>query len=64
MLAELNGKKKYYAIKALKKDVVIEDDDVACTVIERRVLTLGSQSPYLAHLHSTFQTSVGCHIVV
>ena len=56
MLVELKGKDKFYAIKALKKDIVLEDDDVECTMIERRVLELGCEHPYLTHLHSTFQS--------
>ncbi|EZA60741.1 Putative protein kinase C delta type-like protein [Ooceraea biroi] len=56
LLAELRGTECVYAVKCLKKDVVLEDDDVECTLIERKVLTLATRHPYLCHLFCTFQT--------
>ncbi len=58
LLAELRSSRCYYAVKCLKKDVVLEDDDIECTMIERKVLTLGCKHPFICHLFCTFQTNV------
>uniref|UniRef100_A0A3B3XBC9 non-specific serine/threonine protein kinase n=1 Tax=Poecilia mexicana TaxID=48701 RepID=A0A3B3XBC9_9TELE len=62
MLAKLNSKDHVFAIKVLKKDIILQDDDVECTMTEKRVLSLARCHPYLTQLYCCFQTPVseGC----
>uniref|UniRef100_A0A8C6NM99 Protein kinase C n=1 Tax=Nothobranchius furzeri TaxID=105023 RepID=A0A8C6NM99_NOTFU len=63
-LAELKRSGQFFAVKALKKDVVLMDDDVECTMVERRVLSLAWENPFLTHLYCTFQTKENLFFVM
>lgn len=58
MLARLNSGERVFAVKVLKKDIILQDDDVECTMTEKRVLSLAGCHPYLTQLCCCFQTLV------
>uniref|UniRef100_A0A671NBZ9 Protein kinase C n=1 Tax=Sinocyclocheilus anshuiensis TaxID=1608454 RepID=A0A671NBZ9_9TELE len=57
MLARLKRDHRVFAVKMLKKDVILQEDDVEATMIEKRVLTLAHQHPFLTQLYYCFQTA-------
>ena len=57
-LAELEDTGQFVAVKALKKEVVVKKGNVERTLVEKRILSLAWQHPFLTHLHCTFQTKV------
>ncbi|KAJ3386805.1 Serine/threonine kinase [Lobulomyces angularis] len=66
MLATEKQTKKLYAIKALKKEFIIQSDDVKSTKLEKRIFQVASAAhhPFLINLHSSFQTESRIYFVM
>ncbi|KAI8614187.1 hypothetical protein BC830DRAFT_1128686 [Chytriomyces sp. MP71] len=66
MLAEEKLTGKHYAIKVLKKDFIIESDEVEATRSEKRVFLTANieRFPFLVNLHSCFQTESRLYFVM
>ena len=60
MLAETKATKQLYAIKVLKKEFIIENDEVESTRSEKRVFLIANKErhPFLLSLHACFQTTM------
>ncbi|KAI9626136.1 hypothetical protein H4Q26_015882 [Puccinia striiformis f. sp. tritici PST-130] len=66
MLAEEKRSGQLWAIKVLKKDFIIENDEVESTKSEKRVFLTASRErhPFLIGLHSCFQTETRIYFVM
>jgi classical protein kinase C/novel protein kinase C epsilon type len=66
MLAEERKSNNLYAIKVLKKEFIIENDEVESTQSEKRVFLAAAQErhPFLLGLHSCFQTETRVYFVM
>ncbi|ANB12601.1 protein kinase C [Sugiyamaella lignohabitans] len=66
MLAESKNTHQLYAIKVLKKDFIIEHDEVESTRSEKRVFLIANRErhPFLINLNSCFQTENRVYFVM
>lgn len=66
MLAETKATKQLYAIKVLKKEFIIENDEVESTRSEKRVFLIANKErhPFLLSLHACFQTETRVYFVM
>ena len=66
MLAETKTTKKLYAIKVLKKEFIIENDEVDSIKSEKRVFLVANKMrhPFLLNLHACFQTETRVYFVM
>lgn len=66
MLAETKATRQLYAIKVLKKEFIIENDEVESTRSEKRVFLIANKErhPFLLNLHACFQTETRVYFVM
>ena len=66
MLAEAKKNRQLYAIKVLKKEFIVENDEVESTRSEKRVFLVANKDrhPFLLNLHSCFQTETRIYFVM
>ncbi|KAL8391912.1 hypothetical protein RB595_002206 [Gaeumannomyces hyphopodioides] len=65
MLAESKTTRRLYAIKVLKKEFIIENDEVESIRSEKRVFLIANRErhPFLTNLHACFQTETRVYFV-
>ena len=56
LMVELKTTGRLYAMKVVKKELVMEDEDIEWVQIEKNVFETASNHPFLVGLHSCFQT--------
>lgn len=53
---ELKSTKRIYAMKVIKKELVMDEEDIDWVQTEKHVFEQASNHPFLVGLHSCFQT--------
>eukprot|EP00842_Homolaphlyctis_polyrhiza_P002432 jgi/Hompol1/318/HPOL_002902-RA len=66
MLATEKNTNQLYAIKALKKEFIIQNDDVKSTKLEKSIFQAASAEhhPFMVNLHSSFHTDTRVYFVM
>ena len=62
-LAELPSTKQLFAIKAIRKDVLLEYDQIASTLLEKDIL-FTADHPFLAGMEYLFQSEIRLYFVM
>lgn len=57
-LVTLNSNSTFYAMKTLRKDQILEEDDLKCAFLERDMYLMGNQNRFLTKLFCSFQNQV------
>lgn len=64
LLARIEGCDGVVAVKAMQKHTVMTNGDVLSTAVEKRMLELAGEHPYLAHLVATLQDDAYLYFVM
>ena len=56
LMVELKQTKRIYAMKVIKKELVMDEEDIDWVQTEKHVFEQASNHPFLVGLHSCFQT--------
>ena len=62
----VNAKKdtnSYYALKCLRKDNVLNNNDIENAISEKDVCKIDHKSPYLINIYGTFQNEVNLLVI-
>ena len=60
LMVELRRTRRVYAMKVIKKELVMDEEDIDWVQTEKHVFEQASNHPFLVGLHSCFQTESRC----